>query len=137
MASIPKAGSVSFEDRVTKASPFEWGYGSTPRTARLREELYSKAAVIKDFINVFMGHGKMEFRKGIRVDVDRARIVTEAFMETEGQPRVLRFARMMEKLCEEMPIFIKQGELIVGDPNGAPTKHDGTPKPTWSGCRTL
>lgn len=120
MTTIPKRGTVSFEDRVAKLVPFEWGFGSTPRTARLRDDLYSKAAVIKDFIDVFMGHGKMEFRKGIRVDVDRARIVTQAFRESEGQPRVLQFALMVEKLCDEMPIFIKPGELIVGDPNGAP-----------------
>ena len=95
MTTIPAPGSISFEKTVTKAVPYEWGYGSTPRTAKLRESLYSKAAVIQDFINVFMGKGKMEFRKGIRVDVDRARLVTQAFKETEGQPKVLQFARMV------------------------------------------
>ena len=94
MTTIPKPGSISFEDRVAKSVPFEWGFGSTPRTARLRDDLHSKAAVIKDFIDIFMGHGKMEFRKGIRVDLHRARIVTQAFRETEGQPRALQFARM-------------------------------------------
>jgi benzylsuccinate synthase len=120
MTAIPRPGSVSFEDRVTKAVPYDWGFGSTPRTANLRDALYWKAAVIKDFVNVLMGQGKMEFRRGIRIDVDRARIVTDAFRETEGQPRVLRFARMVERLCEGMPIFMKPGELIIGDPNGAP-----------------
>ena len=120
MTTIPKPGSISFADRVTKLVPFEWGCGSTPRTAKLRDQLHWKASIVKDWINVSLGLGKMEFRQGIRVDLDRARLVTQAFRETEGQPRVLRYARMVEKLCDEMPIFIKEGELIVGDPNGTP-----------------
>ena len=63
MTTIPRPGTVSFEDSVAKPVPFEWGFGSTPRTARLRDDLYSKAAVIKDFLDVFMGHGKTEFRR--------------------------------------------------------------------------
>lgn len=120
MTTIPKPGSVSFEGRVTKAKPYEWGFGSTPRTARLRDQLYWKSAVVKDFVNVAMGLGKTEFRQGILADTNRARLVTQAFRETEGQPVVLQCARMVQKLCEEMPIFIKDGELIVGDANGAP-----------------
>jgi formate C-acetyltransferase len=117
---IPKPGSISFEDRVTRAVPFQWGFGSTPRTSKLREALYWKAAVVKDFVNVAMGLAKTEFRSGIRADVDRARLVTRAFRETEGLPKVLQYARMVERLCDEMPIFIIDGELIVGDPNGNP-----------------
>lgn len=117
---IPKPGSIPFTDRVTKAKPYEWGYGSTPRTAKLRDELHWKAAVVKDWVNVAIGEGKCEFRKGVRIDLDRARLVTQAYKETEGQPPVIQKARSIEKLCDEMPIFIKSGELIVGDPNGTP-----------------
>jgi pyruvate formate-lyase/glycerol dehydratase family glycyl radical enzyme len=68
------------------------------------------------------GIGKCTFREGqkIKIDVDRARLVTRAYRETEGQPWAIRRAKAVEKLCEEMPIFIKPGELIVGDANGAP-----------------
>ena len=119
---IPKPGSISFEDRVTKSVPYEWGYGSTPRTARLRDALYWKAAVTKEWIDVAAGLGKCTFREGqkIKVDLDRARLVTRAYRETEGQPWAIRRAKAVEKLCEEMPIFIKPGELVVGDANGAP-----------------
>jgi len=119
---IPKPGSISFEDRVTKSVPYEWGYGSTPRTARLRDALYWKAAVAKEWVNVAAGIGKTTFREGqgIKVDLDRARLVTRAYRETEGQPWAIRRAKAVEKLCEEIPIFIKPGELIVGDANGAP-----------------
>ena len=61
---IPKPGSISFEDRVTKMVPFEWGYGSTPRTGKLRDGLYWKAAVVKEWVNVALGLGKCTFRQG-------------------------------------------------------------------------
>ncbi len=119
---IPKPGSISFEDITTKSVPHEWGYGSTPRIGKLRDALYWKSTTTKEWINVAAGVGKCTFRKGqkIKIDLDRARLVTQAYRETEGQPWVLRKAKMVEKLCEEMPIFIKPGELIVGDANGAP-----------------
>ena len=110
---------VSMEERVKKAIPFEWGFGSTPRTKELRDALCWKASVATNELeNVALGLPRVTFRRGVRIDMDRARIVTAAFRETAGQPIVLQYARMVEKLCDEMPIFIKDGELIVGDPNG-------------------
>jgi pyruvate-formate lyase len=110
---------VSMEERVKRAVPFEWGFGSTPRTKKLRDALYWKASVATNELeNVALGLPRVTFRRGVRIDMDRARIVTAAFRETEGQPIVLQYTRMVEKLCDEMPIFIKDGELIVGDPNG-------------------
>ena len=122
MAEIPEPGSISFEDRVTKMVPFEWGYGSTPRTGKIRDGLYWKAAVVKEWVNVALGLGKCTFRQGqdMKMDLDRARLVTRAYRETEGKPYVIRRAKAVEKVCEELPIFIKPGELIVGDPNSAP-----------------
>jgi pyruvate-formate lyase len=119
---IPKPGSISFEDIVTKSVPHEWGYGSTPRIAKLRDSMYWKSSTTTEWINVAAGVGKCTFRKGqsIKIDVDRARLVTRAYRETEGQPWTVRRAKAVEKLCAEMPIFIKPGELIVGDANGSP-----------------
>ena len=119
---IPKPGSISFEDRVTKKVPYEWGFGSTPRTAKLRDGLKWKAAVVKDFIDIAIGLAKCTFRQEehIKVDLDRARLITESYRETDGQPWVTRVAKAFVNLCEKFPIFIKPGELIVGDPNSAP-----------------
>ncbi len=50
--------------------------------------------------------------------MDTARIAAATFRETAGQPIVLQYARMFENLCDEMHVFIKDGELIVGDANG-------------------
>ena len=92
-----------FEERVKKSVPFDWGYGSTPRTSKLRNALYWKAAVSENELeNAAIGLPRVRFREGVRIDMDRARIVTAAIRETEGQPVPLQYARMVEKLCEEM-----------------------------------
>ncbi len=123
MAATSKPTIVPFEERVKRPVPFEWGYGSTPRTKKLRDALYWKASVSENEMeNASMGLPKTTFREGVRIDMSRARIVTAAFKETEGQPVPFRYARMVEKLCDEMPIFIKDGELIIGNPNGGAEK---------------
>ncbi len=108
--------------KSSDAAPHEWGFGSTPRTAMLRANLKWKAAVVKDFINVVIGLAKCAFRRGeqIRVDLDRARLITESYKQTDGQPWVIRGAKAFAHLCANFPPYIKPGELIVGDPNSAP-----------------
>ncbi len=123
MTTSSKQNRVSMEERFKKTVPFEWGYGSTPRTSKLRNALYWKAAVCENEMeNAATGLSRVRFREGVKIDMNRARIVTAAFRETEGQPVTLQYARMVEKLCDEMPVFIKDGELIVGDPNGGASK---------------
>lgn len=119
LEALENPGINSFEHISVKARPYEWGFGSTPRTARLRDEVYSKAVVVKDWADVVAGLGKTSFRRDVRLDVDRARLVTESHKETEGLPMVIRKALSMQKLCEEIPIFIEPGQLLVGDPNSA------------------
>jgi benzylsuccinate synthase len=121
ITSSSTADTIHSDHELTPA-PQALGYGSTLRTAHLRSEMKWKAAVVKDFMNVIYGLAKCEFRKDehIRVDMDRARLVTQSYRETDGQPWALRMARSFENLCENFPIFIKPGELIVGDPNSAP-----------------
>ncbi len=48
------------------------------------------------------------------VDMDRGRLYMESYQETDGEPEVLRRANALKKLLEELPIYIKEGELIVG-----------------------
>lgn len=49
-----------------------------------------------------------------RITVDRARILTESFKQTEGRPVVLRWALALEKILNEIDIHIGDEELIVG-----------------------
>ncbi|WP_085829211.1 glycyl radical protein [Clostridium massiliodielmoense] len=48
------------------------------------------------------------------IEVERARLLTESFKETEDQPIILRKAKALEKILNEIPIVIREGELIVG-----------------------
>lgn len=52
------------------------------------------------------------------ITVDRARIITRVYKETEGKPTVLRKAQAFYAFCNEKPIEIQPDELIVG--NNAP-----------------
>lgn len=45
---------------------------------------------------------------------ERARIVTRVYRETEGEHPALRRARALYAVFDEMPIFLRPGELIVG-----------------------
>jgi len=44
----------------------------------------------------------------------RAVAVTRSYQETEGQPIVIRRAKMLERIFREHPVHIQEGELIVG-----------------------
>jgi formate C-acetyltransferase len=45
---------------------------------------------------------------------ERARIVTRSYQDTEGQHPALRRAKAVRAVFAEMPIFIRPGELVVG-----------------------
>ena len=48
------------------------------------------------------------------IAVDRARLITESFKQTEHLPVVLRWAKAMENVLTKLPIYIGESELIVG-----------------------
>jgi formate C-acetyltransferase len=50
----------------------------------------------------------------IRMNLERARLVTESFKETEGQPLVLRWGKAVAHVLSHTPIHIEKDELIVG-----------------------
>jgi len=47
--------------------------------------------------------------------VERAKLITESYQETEAEPMVVRRAKALEKILSEMTIFIQEDELIVGN----------------------
>jgi formate C-acetyltransferase len=50
---------------------------------------------------------------------ERARILTGSYRETEGEPQVIRRARALHAVLSETPIFIREGELLVGQRTAA------------------
>ncbi|MCK4965250.1 MAG: hypothetical protein KAS54_09200, partial [Dehalococcoidia bacterium] len=49
------------------------------------------------------------------VCIERARLYTRSYQETEGQPSAIRAAKALAKTLAEMTIFIDEEELIVGN----------------------
>jgi formate C-acetyltransferase len=84
--------------------------GCTPRIERLREQYFqNKPAVC----------------------THRARVYTQIFQETEGEPMCIRRAKAFKKLCEEKPIIIQDDELIVGSPGCGPKYVSLCPDQEW------
>ncbi len=54
------------------------------------------------------------------IETDRARLITESYRETEALPMVIRRAKALEKILAELPVTIRDGELIVGSLTVAP-----------------
>ncbi len=50
----------------------------------------------------------------IRINVERARLLTESFKQTEGQPVILRWGKVMAHILRNISIHIDENELIVG-----------------------
>ncbi|AOR23643.1 glycyl radical protein [Clostridium taeniosporum] len=65
----------------------------TKRVEKLKEEIFSAVPCI---------------------EADRAVILTESFKETENEPIIIRKAKALEKILNEIPVIIRDGELIVG-----------------------
>jgi pyruvate formate-lyase/glycerol dehydratase family glycyl radical enzyme len=54
------------------------------------------------------------------LSVEKSRIVTESYKQTEGDPAVIRQAKAQALVCEKLPVFIEDGELIVGNAASRP-----------------
>ena len=71
----------------------------TDRIKKLKEELY---------------------RKMPEIEVDRAVLITESYQQTEQLPTVKRRALAFEHILNNIPITIRDNELIVGSSTKAP-----------------
>lgn len=52
--------------------------------------------------------------KPIRVNLERARLLTESFRQTEGQPLVLRWGKALAYILDNISVEIGPDELVVG-----------------------
>ncbi|MFC1885543.1 pyruvate formate lyase family protein [Thermodesulfobacteriota bacterium] len=92
----------------------------------LAEQLRSKV-VSRAIRNIKRGYEDDEssrgmFRPEIKLDLQRSRLMTRSFKETDGEAMVIRRARALAHVLDHMGIFIRDYERIVGyqteDPNG-------------------
>lgn len=63
---------------------------------------------------------KTVLRQKYAICTEKARIVTESWKETEGEPDVIRVAKAQAKVLDNLPIFIEDDELIVGNAASKP-----------------
>jgi pyruvate formate-lyase/glycerol dehydratase family glycyl radical enzyme len=54
-------------------------------------------------------------RSGFPLCIEKARLITESFKQTEGEPAILRYARAHSHMLENMPVLINNVELFVGE----------------------
>ncbi|MBW2411921.1 MAG: hypothetical protein JRF72_19165, partial [Deltaproteobacteria bacterium] len=89
-------------------------------TEELRKNIASKAVR-----NVQRGYTEDEktrglFRPEIKLDLQRSRLMTESFKQTDGQAMVLRRAKALAHVLNNMGIFIRDWERIVGYQTSSP-----------------
>jgi formate C-acetyltransferase len=57
---------------------------------------------------------------GYPLAIDKIRLLTESFRQTEGQPQVLRRASALAHVLDHITVFIENDELIVGNAASKP-----------------
>lgn len=60
------------------------------------------------------------FEKLPEIESDRAVLLTESYKETEGQPIIVRRAKAFSHILKNIPITIREDELIVGSATKSP-----------------
>ena len=66
------------------------------------------------------------------MDLENARLLTESFQETEGEPLPIRKAKGLLKQCQEKTIWIAPDELVVGSYASKPRAGLLNPDSCWS-----
>ena len=60
------------------------------------------------------------YEKMPEIEADRAVLLTESYKSTEGEPIITRRAKAFKHILENIPITIRENELIVGSATKAP-----------------
>ncbi len=63
---------------------------------------------------------KALYEKMPEIESDRAVLITESYKATEGEPIITRRAKAFEHILENLPIVIREDELIVGAATKSP-----------------
>lgn len=71
------------------------------------------------------------YRPGVKLCIERARLVTQSYKETEGEPMVLRRAKALAHVLDNMTIWIGKQERIVGNYASTPDSIITYPELFW------
>jgi len=86
-----------------------------------RTQMLKDSLIIKTHRNVARGYEREEegipFRPGMEVKLclERTRLLTDTYKQTEGEPIVIRRAKGLARILEGMTVYIQPQELIVGN----------------------
>ncbi|MDD5094618.1 MAG: pyruvate formate lyase family protein [Dehalococcoidia bacterium] len=103
--------------------PSRFASGERPR--KLKSKRVRKSTVVTR-IDGGLDRSTTQFTylPGVRICFETARLMTESYQSTEGQPEVIRRARALDHILSHMTVYISDDELIVGniasDPYGLP-----------------
>ena len=102
-------------------------------TEKLRDETPFQLKQKRAFSRV--GDKKVEaympYRPGVRLCIERARLITQSYKETEGEPMVLRRAKALAYILDNMTIWIGKNERIVGNFASTPDSIITYPELFW------
>jgi len=78
------------------------------------------------------GVGKrLPYREGVTLEIERARLITESYKETEGEAVILRRAKALAHLLDKKKLYILPDELIVGNICSEPNTLNTFPELWW------
>ncbi|MBI2910393.1 MAG: hypothetical protein HYX92_22335 [Chloroflexi bacterium] len=108
--------------------------GLSPRIARLKSTLIPKS--FRSTISWHPELGEREditsaYRPGIKLCLESARLYTESCKATEGQPTIIRRAKALANVLQNMTVWIQPDELIVGNYASTPTSLTWHPEYSW------
>lgn len=85
----------------------------SPQEQRIQEELMGKADYKKGRERIYKILEKFQGKRPI-IDIERAKYFTESFKQTEGQPLILRWAKALKHIAENITVYIDDYQLLVG-----------------------
>lgn len=99
-------------------------------TQQMKEKLS-----IKNFRSTLRGYDQEDvsnaYRPGVKLCLERARLYTESYKQTEGEPLVIRRAKALAHVLQNMTIYISDGERIVGNYASSPSHLTYHPEYYW------
>ena len=101
------------------------------RSQRLKSNLQKKSELVLRDLEKSNRGSVLTYHKGVTICLERARLITESYKETDGEPEVIRRAKALDKILSNMTIYIQPDELIVGNMASDPTKLPLYPELEW------
>lgn len=72
------------------------------------------------------------FEQMPQIEADRAVLLTQSYMNTEGEPIIMRRAKALKNILEYIPITIRDNELVVGSATKRPRSCQTFPEFSFS-----